>query len=1478
MPSSRLTKILQEKAELLKRQRQTAEQTLHDAQERVRLLQAIGIVLPESSKRTEELAGLVKHSDWEGVETQAKSFQQYIAQAAEGAFATRREELSERAKKVQEFGLPLPPELPTTLESLSASSEAADWTRSIEALASVSRILDEAVRSFGVSARERLLALAEWSGEADGRSKELADLAGSALGPLSDGDLVSAAGNVNQIVLRELPKAAQRREAARETARAILAAARDLGIGSEALEAALRADAQAAPIDWLSTVGLVESNANAVAETLRTRVAATIESMRATLESIREYDIDSTEAQTKLQEILGSVNAVPPGEVPALLQQARGITEEPVVSIVAGLLDAVRPRLVEARRMGRDASDVFATMNRAREALRLKIYSEALAASQEAVDRVSSLTGDLDAARDETESLSELLVRLSGTKFPTAPFEESLTKIRDRLGRVELEPAQALLAETMQRLGDEAAAFFLERLAILETLLPMAADRSFLPEGTREELDRIRKELEDGEIASAGEKLSALDARLRTAAEPFISRRVEELENAFEDVPNKEMVAPVRRLLADADVNLRVKGDLPASLESLKRAEKEFTSVFAAHASSLVEILEEERRTLESMGGAGDELQRQIDEVQQIFNMGDFVKASHASQELRTRAHQQQLLRGEEALSHAKLALVELGKMGVEVAGLKTSLDAAQEAAKAQRYAEAYRLAAETQEAAVRLKTRAQAILDTLSQASSLYNELKAAGVAAEAHREKIRLAQVAYQAVDLDGAKEALEVVMALMRAEQASAEVRRLLSEADLLREDAHRLATVPEAALPLLEEARHALEAGNSAEALPKARQVHAELVQLVKPVLSENLRTIEQDLEIAQSAGLDTGPVLEVLGECRRRLAQPVPIGAAELLETARGRLVETRGFLEHAERVRKRAADALSQAELVHVPVPNARERLTAIEAAQNRREYARVVELASTLEREMIQLTYQQVSKSLASLQGVLVRARQAGGDAALAENLLLQARQALDEGRPLESLQLAGRSESEVERIELQLRIAQGSLKTMQSKLSEAEHEGIRAKVAREKVTEAEGAFRDRLYPLVLELAIDASDSLAFTRESFRKAREALVSADRQVKEAMELGGDVGEVVPVLDRARAAQQAGEYPEATRRGREAAEMARWSVERLYTAAVGELRHLRETAEKAGLTVELGPLDTALQAVDAALQTRDWKGASELLQKGRDLATAALTERLDRRAAELEAAYAGLGTPTPAEEERRAEVRKRVLSERQQGALGAAIAVLELEETRVRDLGHRDLEARATALKERLWVGEKLGLDTTPVMEAYSEARMLLEAGRTDGVSAHLEAGETKLKTLVAGRLEERVRDTQTELVFAQDGLHVTVADLAERLKGVPAIAERSPVEAAQLVLETAEEMNQRKALHRELLNLHYLIDAALGKAADRHLETAEPRRLLDESIRLRATDYRAALAKAREALNQLQSLIDRTEPATSFWPFRRPPG
>ena len=69
--SSRLTRILQEKAEALKKKRQSAEAAQKEAEDQVGLLETLGISPAEAPERLSQLHELARRSDWDGVELEA---------------------------------------------------------------------------------------------------------------------------------------------------------------------------------------------------------------------------------------------------------------------------------------------------------------------------------------------------------------------------------------------------------------------------------------------------------------------------------------------------------------------------------------------------------------------------------------------------------------------------------------------------------------------------------------------------------------------------------------------------------------------------------------------------------------------------------------------------------------------------------------------------------------------------------------------------------------------------------------------------------------------------------------------------------------------------------------------------------------------------------------------------------------------------------------------------------------------------------------------------------------------------------------------------------------------------------------------------------------------------------------------------------------------------------------------------------------
>ncbi|HTT16208.1 MAG TPA: hypothetical protein VMH49_02455 [Thermoplasmata archaeon] len=1297
-----------------------------------------------------------------------------------------------------------------------------------------------------------------------------------------DDRVAEALAAVRSIVRERFPEIADRRQRGRDLAARLRAVAEELGVSTQAVDAALAQDADAPVERWPGTVAALETSSRDIADTLRTKAAQSIEGLKASLGHLDDFGVDPAPARATVDVALARLPAAAPDEIAGVLAEARTAVEEPIVTVVAGLLDEVRPRIAGARRLGRDPREVFAAMNRAREALRLKIYSEALAAAQEALEKVRALTADLDASRDELANVEEMVRRFQGVGFASAPVDAALARVRRHLEKAEVEPAREALRLAVRDLGTGAVRFFLERWKALDGARQYARERGFLPADAERELADARTVLDRGDLAAAADALARAEVALRAAAAPFVARRVEEMEKAFADLADETLATPVRRELADADVTLRVKEDLVGAIESLRRAERDFGGVFAAHASSLVEALEEEVRVLASMGGAGEEIQRQIDEVQQIFNMGDFVRAAKASQEIRLHTQQQQLLRSEEAVSHAKLALVELEAMGLDLAAMRSELDNAQHLARTGEFLSAFRAASHLEEEAVRRRGAAQTITARLTAVEGFATRLRAAGIEPGPVDASVAEARAAVRALDFDKARGVIDGVEQRLASAEAHLETETRLAELAMLVEDGRRLAVPMESFTARLDRLRT-----ESATAPPEAtrdgaRQLHEELVALVRPLLEENLRSLERDLEVAKSAGVLLEPIVTKVAEVRRRLALDVPTGAAALLDEVRGALIATRGFVDQAERSARRVRDALAQAELLHVDVVTLRPRAEEVDRALEAREYPRVVELGGTVERELHQATYQHVSKTLAGFQATVTRLRRAGGNASVAENFLHQSRMALDEGRPVEALQLASRSESELERIDLQQRLAQGALEAAERTIERAAHDGLVAAEASDILLAVRTAYARADFVEVFEQALAVSEALASSREGHRHARDALAAAERSVAEATTLGADVREASGRLAEARAESGAGHYGPSVQLGREAVEQARWAIERMFSVPLGELRAEVDAVKAEGAGAEVEPLDAVVSEAEAALRAGSWARVRTSLARADAASRRLFGALVDARWREVDAEAARRGDASPAEATRRSELRAQLDRLKERRDLGEALRLLKSELENVHAREREDVARALAEFRDRLWVGERLRVDTTPVMQRFGEARLALDAGKYAEARSLLDRATEVLVETVRPAYTRRRKELASEVAFAEGGLHVAVGSVKDRLREID---EQSAVgkllEAAALTLKAEEELAERKSLHRELTNLHYLLDAALARAADRGLDTTESRRLLGESLQLRASDYPAALERAREALHLLQRQgISVSEPGTttvaSVWPFRRP--
>jgi hypothetical protein len=151
--SSRLTRILQEKAELLKKKRQSAEALHKEVEEQLSSLETLGISPSEAPERLVQLRELARRSDWDGVEIQAKALLEYLGKTVPTSIESRRTRTVESAGTLAGAGIVVPPEVAAELRRLEHPPEGSSWSDTVGRLAKVEVALGAAQQAYVAAAR-----------------------------------------------------------------------------------------------------------------------------------------------------------------------------------------------------------------------------------------------------------------------------------------------------------------------------------------------------------------------------------------------------------------------------------------------------------------------------------------------------------------------------------------------------------------------------------------------------------------------------------------------------------------------------------------------------------------------------------------------------------------------------------------------------------------------------------------------------------------------------------------------------------------------------------------------------------------------------------------------------------------------------------------------------------------------------------------------------------------------------------------------------------------------------------------------------------------------------------------------------------------------------------------------------------------------------------------------------------------------------
>jgi hypothetical protein len=233
--------------------------------------------------------------------------------------------------------------------------------------------------------------------------------------------------------------------------------------------------------------------------------------------------------------------------------------------------------------------------------------------------------------------------------------------------------------------------------------------------------------------------------------------------------------------------------------------------------------------------------------------------------------------------------------------------------------------------------------------------------------------------------------------------------------------------------------------------------------------------------------------------------------------------------------------------------------------------------------------------------------------DVAKAEKSLGEANLALEDEDYPEALRLAMLSESEVEKVDLQKKMAAEIISVTAAKLKEAEKHGIDVDNVRSLLMSAANALKEKKYVNALELAMESGMDLSESTEKFERASTTLYAASARINESDDIGVDVKKSKEHLATAKEAFEKKDYATAMKFAKETILEAKRAYVEHLSRPIEACEQLIDTATKLG--VDITRATNMLSEAKAALDEESYSQVALFAENCKRLVEREITKHL-----------------------------------------------------------------------------------------------------------------------------------------------------------------------------------------------------------------------------------------------------------------------
>ncbi len=858
-----------------------------------------------------------------------------------------------------------------------------------------------------------------------------------------------------------------------------------------------------------------------------------------------------------------------------------------------------RPKFITAKNIGANLSEAVKFLDMARGSLKDKKFEEAMEFARKGETTINKLISNYEGAKEELQLITQAISRAAKIGVDTTQITDMMKDAKRSFDAKDYKKAMSLISQCREKIEQAMYDHTMEIIKKSEGVISLGEKTDSEVNNVKEYLDQAMGALKAEDYAKAIELAKKSREEAGGAIKKGITKEIVELTSLVNTLEDGEEKGKCLSMLSSASDVLDVDNYEEAFSHILG-----CKTYISTYTKTSVEAVESKIKALAEMKGEYSESEEVLEKIKSFLEKEDYPSSIRASKELFDKInHQQQKIVSNLASSIIE-SIQQAKKKGMDVSELNDKLRRANDAIGKRNYLDAYRIMNESKERTLAFIEEHDKLNEALIDLKLRLEDTQKKGIDITSVERKYEEAEKSLSEGNFENVSNIIEESKNELDGLVITSSIQEKMELGKKCIEIAKSLEIDPSEMELQIKKAVIYMNKGQLENALDSSKIAAEKAEEICNVKISDLLSNAYSMIIEAKKIGLDVLTVEVLYQKAEEALELRHYEKAAKYASQSLSEIEEIRDESQRTANIINLAGNYIQEAENIKADVTEAKKLLEKALSELKSNEYLTSIELGKKCIRIAKRAKELKVTEAISSFQSIIDKSKREGVDVSKAEKLLEEAKDALVDEDYNEALRLAMLSESEVEKVDLQKKMAAEIIAVTAAKLKEAEKKGIQADSVRKLLINAATSLKNHEYVKALEFALESGMVLSETAEEYERAQTTVQAAQARINESSNLGVDVKKANELLETARKAFEEKNFITSIKYAKE-------SIKEAKRSYVGNLSIPIETCEQlissAGdLGVDVVRANNMLNEAKAALEEESYSQVAVFTENCRRL--------------------------------------------------------------------------------------------------------------------------------------------------------------------------------------------------------------------------------------------------------------------------------